>query len=208
MSGPRKIRIVVADDHPLLRDGVRAVLASRDDMEVVGEAEDGAEAVALYRALRPDLLLTDLQMPVLDGTGAITAIRAEFPDARILVLTAYATPAQAARAVRAGARGCLLKRQDGSALIDAIRATCQGAHAGPLGLVGGSATGDDPALSDRELQVLTLAAQGNSNKRIAVQLSLSEETVKGYMKSIFVKLGATDRAHAVALAARCGVIAL
>lgn len=205
----RKIRILVVDDHPVLRDGVAAALESRDDMAMVGEARNGAEAVERYRELRPDVTLMDLQMPVMNGVDAIAAIRGDHPDARIIVLTTYAGDAQAVRALKAGAVGYLLKSSLRTELIDAIRDVHRGqrhvhrdiANEIALHVV-------DEALTEREIAILRLVASGQANKQVASQLGLSEETVKGHMKNIFFKLDVADRTHAVTVAARRGIIEL
>ncbi len=204
-----KIRIVVADDHPLIRRGVRAVLSMVADVLVVGEAEDGAQAVELYRTLLPDLILLDLQMPNVDGIEAIEQIRKEFPQAKILVLTTYSGDAQALRALRAGAMGYILKSNLHDELIEAIQSVHGGREFLSAEIISQIARHQgNQQLTDRERSVLTLAAAGNSNKRIASSLEISEETVKGYMKIILSKLDAVDRTHAVTIALRRGMIDL
>jgi len=205
-NGPQ-IRVLVVDDHPLLREGVAAVLALQPDMVLVGEAENGAEAVARHRELRPDVTLMDLQMPGMTGLEAIEAIRAEVPAARIVVLTTYAGDVQALRALKAGATGYLLKSTLRRELLDTIR----NVHAGRRQLQPEVAHeiaihAVDEALSEREIHVLRLVAAGRANKQIAWDLSLSEDTVKAHLKSIFAKLDVADRTHAVTVAARRGVI--
>jgi len=205
-SDPR-IRVLVVDDHPMLREGVAAVLALQPDMVLVGEAGDGAEAVARHRELRPDVTLMDLQMPGMTGLEAIEAIRAEVPTARIVVLTTYAGDVQALRALKAGATGYLLKSTLRRELLDTIR----NVHAGRRQLQPEVAHeiaihAVDEALSEREIHVLRLVAAGRANKQIAWDLSLSEDTVKAHLKSIFAKLDVADRTHAVTVAARRGVI--
>ena len=206
---PRPISVLVVDDHVLLREGVRAVLSAQDDIAIVGEASSGAQAVAQYAQLRPDVVLMDLQMPDMSGLDAIVAIRRQDPRACIIVLTTYSGDGRAIKALRAGAMGYLLKSSLRKELLDAIRSV----HNGGKHLDAQVATAiamhvlhDD--LSDREVAVLTRAAGGNSNKQIAAQLDLSEETVKGHMKMAFAKLGAADRTHAVTLAAKRGLIEL
>jgi len=206
---PSPIRILVVDDHPLLREGVALILEDRSDMEVIGEARDGAEAVARFRELRPDVTLMDLQMPGMNGLDAILAIRAEFPDARILVLTTYAGDVQAVRALKAGATGYLLKSSLRTEMLDAI----QNVHRGRRHVHGDVAAEiarhvADENLSEREVGVLRLVAVGKANKEIAHALSLSEETVKAHLKNIFAKLDVADRTHAVTVAARRGIIEL
>jgi DNA-binding NarL/FixJ family response regulator len=201
--------VLVVDDHALLREGLRAVISTQDDIRIVGEADCGAEAIAAYARLKPDVVLMDLQMADMSGVEAIAAIRSEAPDARILVLTTYSGDGRAIKALRAGAMGYLLKASLRNELLDAIRSI----HHGGKHLDAAVATAiamhvlDEP-LSEREVAVLELAAWGNSNKQIAARLYISEETVKGHMKLIFSKLGATDRTHAVTLAARRGLIEL
>jgi len=206
---PRAISVLVVDDHALLREGLRAVISTQDDIRIVGEADCGAEAIAAYARLKPDVVLMDLQMADMSGVEAIAAIRSEAPDARILVLTTYSGDGRAIKALRAGAMGYLLKASLRNELLDAIRSI----HHGGKHLDAAVATAiamhvlDEP-LSEREVAVLELAAWGNSNKQIAARLYISEETVKGHMKLIFRKLGATDPTHAVTLAARRGLIEL
>jgi len=204
-----KIRIVVADDHPLIRRGVRAVLAMTENVQVIGEAEDGQQAINLYRLLLPDVLLLDLQMPVVDGLETIEQIREEFPDARILVLTTYSGDAQAIRALRSGALGYILKNNLHSELIEAIREVHAGRqHVSEEVVCQIDRYRGNQQLTERERSVLALAAAGNSNKRIASSLEISEETVKGYMKIILGKLDAADRTHAVTIALARGMIEL
>jgi DNA-binding NarL/FixJ family response regulator len=207
--GTAPIRILLVDDHMLLREGVRAVVSTQDDMEIAGEASGGAEAIQEYARLLPDLVLMDLQMADMSGLDAITAIRATSPDARIIVLTTYAGDGRALKALRAGAMGYLLKASLRNQLLEAIRSV----HHGGKHLDASVATAIalhvlDEDLTEREVSVLTLAAWGNSNKQIAARLELSEETVKGHMKTLFAKLGATDRTHAVTIAAKRGLIEL
>jgi DNA-binding NarL/FixJ family response regulator len=207
--GDRKIRVLVVDDHPVLRDGVAAIVGNQSDMEAVGEARDGAEAVERFHALRPDVTLMDLQMPGLNGVDAIAAIRAEHPEARIIVLTTYAGDAQAVRALKAGAVGYLLKSSLRTELIDAIHDVHRGqrhvhreiADEIALHVV-------DESLSAREVTILQLVSIGKANKQVAAELGLSEETVKGHLKNIFAKLDVADRTHAVTVAARRGIIEL
>jgi len=206
---PAIVSVMVVDDHVLLREGVRAVISTQNDMEIVGEAASGAEAIAEYGRLRPDVVLMDLQMPDMSGVDAITAIRAKAPEARIIILTTYSGDGRAIKALRAGAMGYLLKASLRNELLDAIRSV----HHGGKHLDASVATAIamhvlDKDLSEREVAALTLAAWGNSNKQIASRLDISEETVKGHMKVVFAKLGATDRTHAVTIAAKRGLIEL
>jgi DNA-binding NarL/FixJ family response regulator len=207
--GSSPIRILVVDDHPLLREGVSAILEDNIDMVVVGEACDGAEAIARFRELQPDVTLMDLQMPVMNGVEAITKIRADFPDARILVLTTYAGDVQAVRALKAGATGYLLKSSLRTEMLDAIHNVHRGrrhVHRDVAAEIALHVV--DESLSDREAEVLRLVAVGKANKEIAHALSLSEETVKAHLKNIFAKLDVADRTHAVTVAARRGIIEL
>ena len=204
-----RIRILIVDDHPMLREGVAAVIQTQPDMEMAGEAIDGADAIEAFRRLRPDVTLMDLQMPRLDGVLAITAIRQEFPQARIIVLTTYSGDVKALRALKAGAVGYLLKSSLRKELVETVRAVHQGRRRLPPELASEIAAhlGDDP-LSAREIEVLRLVATGNANKSIAVALKISEDTVKAHLKSIFGKLRVADRTHAVTVAAKRGFIDL
>ncbi|MDG2519379.1 response regulator transcription factor [Lysobacter soli] len=204
-----KIRILVVDDHPVLRDGVAALLANQTDMTMVGEANNGREAIERWRELRPDVTLMDLQMPGMNGVDAIGAIHAEHPQARIIVLTTYAGDVQAVRALRAGAAGYLLKRSLRTELVDAIRDVHRGQRHVHRDVAGEIAVhvADEP-LSEREVAILRQVSMGQANKQIALRLGLSEETVKGHLKSIFAKLDVADRTHAVTVAVRRGIIEL
>jgi DNA-binding NarL/FixJ family response regulator len=206
---PPKIKVMVVDDHPLLREGVAAVIEPQDDMVVIGEAANGREAIDGYRRLRPDVVLLDLQMPEVGGLEALSAIRAEFPQARIVILTTYAGDTQAVRALKAGAVGYLLKSGLRRDLISTIREVHRGQRHLHPDIASAIALGAlDDKLSAREIEVLQLVAGGNSNKRIGNALSLSEETVKSHMKNIIAKLQVADRTHAVVVAARRGIIEL
>ena len=201
------IRILIVDDHPMLREGLVAVLQSQEDIAVVGDADDGAKAVAAFRALQPDITLMDLQMPVMNGVAAIAAIRREFPKARIIVLTTYSGDVQALRALKAGAVGYLLKNSVRKELLDAIRAV----HAGRRYLPPEIATeiavhAIDEPLTGREVDILRLIAAGEANKQVARDLGIAEETVKAHLKNIFIKLDVADRTHAVTVAAKRGII--
>jgi DNA-binding NarL/FixJ family response regulator len=205
----QKIRVLVVDDHPVLRDGVAAILGNQTDMMMVGEARDGGEAIERFRALRPDVTLMDLQMPGVNGVDAIIAICGEHPGARIIVLTTYAGDVQAVRALKAGAVGYLLKSSLRTELIDTIRNVHRGQRHVHRDVADEIALHviDEP-LTDRETAVLRLVSIGKANKQIAAELGLSEETVKGHLKSIFSKLDVSDRTHAVTVAARRGIIEL
>jgi DNA-binding NarL/FixJ family response regulator len=203
------IRILLVDDHMLLREGVRAVVSTQTDMEIAGEAGSGAEAIDAYARLLPDLVLMDLQMADMSGLEAITAIRTAAPDARIIVLTTYSGDGRAIKALRAGAMGYLLKASLRNQLLEAIRSVYHGGKHLDASVATAIALHVlDEDLTEREVSVLTLAAWGNSNKQIAARLELSEETVKGHMKALFAKLGANDRTHAVTIAAKRGLIEL
>jgi DNA-binding NarL/FixJ family response regulator len=204
-----KIRVLIADDHPMLREGVAAVIQIQADMELVGEAENGADAIECFRRLRPDVTLMDLQMPGLNGVEAIKAIRAEFPKARIVVLTTYAGDAQALRALKAGAAGYLLKSSLRKDLLETIRNVHLGRrHLQPEIANEIAVHAVDESLTDRETRVLQLIATGQSNKQVAWDLGVSEETVKAHLKNIFEKLDVADRTHAVTVAAKRGIIEL
>jgi DNA-binding NarL/FixJ family response regulator len=203
------IRILVVDDHPLLREGIAALINGQTDMKLVAEASNGHEALAQYRLHRPDVTLMDLQMPTMSGTETIIAIRDESPNARIIVLTTYGGDVQVVRALKAGARGYVLKGHVHKALLDTIRAV----HAGEKRIAPevAAALADhagEEELTARELTVLQLIALGNSNKEIAAQLRISDETVKSHVTNILEKLGANDRTHAVTTALRRGIIGL
>lgn len=203
------IRILTVDDHQLLREGIAAVISGQPDMKVVGEASNGHEAIAEYRRHRPDITLMDLRMPGMSGIQAIAAIRAEFPAARIIVLTTYSGDAQAAAALKAGAAGYLLKNLVRKELIDTIRLVHSGKRRVPNEIAAEIAEHvADDALSEREIEVLRWVAAGKSNKRIANELAISEATVKAHMKSILPKLDASDRTHAVMIALRRGILDL
>jgi len=203
------IRILLADDHPILRQGVRALAADEVDMEFVAEASSGLEAIEEFRKHRPDVVLIDLQMPGMNGLEAIIAIREEFPEARFVVLTTYAGDAQILRALKAGARAYLLKSLLRRELLDTIRAVHAGQKRIPAEIAAQLADHlADDSLTSREIDVLRLIAAGNANKIVADKLSITEETVKGHVKSILSKLGANDRTHAVTIGLKRGIIEL
>jgi DNA-binding NarL/FixJ family response regulator len=208
-ADPGPIRILSVDDHPLLREAVAALVAGQTDIALVAEASNGREAVEQFRIHRPDVTLMDLQMPEMDGLDAMIAIREEFPGARIIILTTYLGDVQVLRAIKAGARAYLLKSQVRKDLMEIIRLV----HAGEKRIAPEVARelaehAADEALSPREIEVLRLISGGNANKEIAAKLSITEETVKGHMKSIFTKLGVHDRAHAVTIGVKRGIIDL
>ncbi len=206
---PRRISLLMVDDHPLLRQGVAAVIEGQPDMLLVAEAQDGSEAIEKFRQHQPDVTLIDLRMPGMNGTATICAIRKDFPAARFIVLTTYKGDAEALRAIRAGAAGFLLKSALRDDMLDTIRAVYAGKRSFPLELATEIArhAGQD-ALSEREIEVLREVASGKGNKLIATDLGISIETVKGHMKSILGKLRANDRTHAVMIALRRGVFTL
>lgn len=203
------IRILVADDHPILREGVAAILSLQKDMEVAGEAETGAQAVQLYDDLRPDIVLMDLRMPGMNGVEAIEKIRSAHPEARIIVLTTYSGDAKALEAMRAGAAGFLLKSSLRRELLDAIRAVHRGQrHLHPEVAQDIALHAIEESLSPREVEILQMIAGGHSNKQVAWRLGVAEETIKSNIKSIFAKLRVNDRTHAVTTAAKRGIIEL
>jgi len=202
-----QIRILTVDDHPVLREGIAAILASETDMVLVAEAGNGREAIEQFRTHRPDITLMDLQMPLMSGSEAIAAIRREFPNARIIVLTTYSGDAQADRAFKAGAYGYLLKSMLRKELVETIRIVHGGRKKIPAEIAIELAEHHaDDALTEREIDVLRQVASGNANKVIADNLEISEETVKAHMRKILSKLGANDRTHAVAIALKRGII--
>ncbi len=202
-----QIRVLTVDDHPLLREGVAAVIEGEVDMEVVAEATSGRDGLEKFRAHRPDVTLMDLRMPDMNGIEAISAIRAEFPDARIVVLTTYAGDVQALGALKAGAAGYLLKSMLRNDLLDTIRAVHAGKRRIPPEIASEIAEhAIDDTLSGREVDVLRRVGAGFSNKHIATQLSISEGTVKAHMKSIMAKLSARDRTHAVMIGVKRGIL--
>jgi len=201
------IRVLAVDDHPIVRDGIAALVGSQRDMRLVAEASTGREAIEQFRAQSPDITLMDLQMPEMSGMDALIAIRGEFPSAKVIVLTSYGGDALAVRALKAGAQAYVLKGLVRKDLLDTIRAVHRGLRRIHPDVAAQLAThlGED-ALSKREIEVLTLVAVGNSNKLIGLRLSISEDTVKAHLKSILAKLGANDRTHAVTLALERGIL--
>jgi DNA-binding NarL/FixJ family response regulator len=205
---PRLIRILTVDDHPLLRKGIAALVNVEDDMKLVAEASSGEESIDKFRVHRPDVTLMDIQLPGLNGIESIGEIHKEFPNAKIIVLTTYSGDAQVVRAIKAGARAYLLKRQVHRELLETIRAVHAGERRIPpeiaVELV--DRPGDD--LTPREIDVLRLIASGNANKGIADQLSIGEASVKSHVANILSKLDANDRAHAVTIGLKRGIIEL
>ena len=206
-AAPGPIRILAVDDHALLREGLAGLVAGQSDMSLVAQASNGREAIHQFRTHRPDITLMDLQMPELNGVDAMIAIRGEFPEARVIVLTTYTGDMQILRALKAGARAYLLKNLLHKELLETIRAV----HAGKKTVspevsfqLAEHAT--DDALTPAEVRVLRLIAEGNANKEIAAQLSVSEETVKGQVRNILSKLDANDRTHAAMIGVKRGII--
>jgi two-component system, NarL family, response regulator len=203
------IKVLSVDDHALLREGIAALVNAESDMKLVAEASNGRDAIEKFRLQRPDVTLMDLQMPALNGIEAIIGIRSEFPNARIIVLTTYAGDVQVLRALKAGARGYILKGHVRRELLDTIRAVHAGQKRIPPEVaaeLAEHATEDD--LTSREIDVLRLIATGNANKAIAGQLSIAEDTVKSHVTNILAKLGANDRTHAVTIGLKRGIIEL
>ena len=208
-SDRKRIRILAVDDHPLLREGIAALVNAEADMELIAEASDGEEAVEKFRLYRPEITLMDLQMRNMGGLEAIGHILADYPNARILVLTTYTGDAQVLGALRAGARGYILKGHVHRELLDAICAVHRGKKCIPPEIAAELADhAGDEYLTAREMAVLELIGTGNANKQIADQLKISEATVKGHITNILSKLGANDRTHAITIALRRGIISL
>ena len=206
-SGISIIKILIVDDHPLIREGVSAVLSGQADMSLVGEATTGREAIDSFRRYLPDVTLMDLRLPDMSGIDAISVIRSEFPAARIVVLTTYAGDAQALTALKAGASGYMLKNMLRKDLLETIRAVHAGKRRIPPEIAADIAEhAAEDSLTAREIEVLRGVAAGKSNKLIAVQLEISESTVKAHMKSILPKLDASDRTHAVMIALKRGIL--
>jgi DNA-binding NarL/FixJ family response regulator len=203
------IRILTVDDHPLIRVGIATLVGPEADMELVGEASNGREAIAKFRECHPDVTLMDLQMSDMNGIDAMIAIRDEFPEARIIVLTTYVVNVQVIRALKAGARAYVMKNLVHKELLQTVRAVYAGRKTmSPEVAAQVAAYAGDEALTSREIDVLRLIAAGHANKEIAAQLSIAEETVKSRVKNILLKLGANDRTHAVALGVKRGIIEL
>jgi DNA-binding NarL/FixJ family response regulator len=206
-SDPSPIRILSVDDHPLIRQGIAGLVAAQADMNLIAEAANGREAIQQFRQHRPDITLMDIQMPEMNGLDAIIAIRGEFPEARIIVLTTYAGDVQALRALKAGARAYLLKDSLHKELLATIRAVQAGKKSlSPEVSFQLAEHATDDALTPAEARVLRLIADGNANKEIAAQLSTSEDTVKGQVRNILSKLGAKDRTQAAMIGLKRGII--
>jgi DNA-binding NarL/FixJ family response regulator len=209
VASPAQIRVLSVDDHALIREGIAALIANQKDIRLVAEASNGREAIKQFRSHHPDITLMDVQMPEMNGIDALIAIRSEFPDAQIIVLTTYVGDVLCKRAMQAGARAYILKGNVRRDLLDTIRAVRAGKkfiHAEVAAELASHAV--DDSLSEREVEVLSLIAAGNSNKLIANQLSISEDTVKGHVKNILSKLGVNDRTHAVTVGLKRGIIEL
>jgi DNA-binding NarL/FixJ family response regulator len=207
--GISQIRILTVDDHPLVRQGIAGLIGVQSDMRLAAEASNGREAIQEFRKHQPDVTLMDLQMPEMNGLDALIAIRNEFPDAKIIVLTTYAGDVQIVRALKAGAQAYLLKNTLHKELLDTIRAVHAGRKAlSPEASYEIAEHVTDDTLTPAEIAVLRLIATGNANKQIADQLSITEETVKSRVKSILSKLGANDRTHAAMIGLKRGIIEL
>ena len=209
MSASGPIRVFSVDDHPLLREGIAALVNNQPDMEMIGEASTGGEAIQLFKQYQPDVTLLDLRLPDMSGIDTLIAIRTEFPAARIIMLTTFEGDVEIQRALQAGARGYLLKNMPPSELIDVIRQVHAGKKRIPAAIASQLAEHlSDETLTEREIEVLREVAGGNRNRQIAERLFISEETVKVHMKHIMEKLGASDRTQAVAIGVRRGIIQL
>jgi DNA-binding NarL/FixJ family response regulator len=209
MTAAASIRLLTVDDHPLMREGIAAVVASQSDLQLVAEAGSGREALLSFREHRPDVTLMDLRLPDMSGIDALSAIRAEFPDARVVILTTFEGDVEIQRALQAGARGYLLKSMPPREMVEAIRQVHAGRKRIPPQVAAHIAEHmGEERLTAREIEVLQRLAGGNRNKDIADQLSISEETVKVHVKHLMDKLGASDRTQAVAIALRRGIIQL
>jgi DNA-binding NarL/FixJ family response regulator len=207
VSDPKNIRVLCVDDHPLLREGIAAIINNQPDMQLVAEAANGTEGVEQFRKHRPDVTLMDLRLPDMSGVDSMIAIRNDFPEARIIMLTTFEGDVEVQRALEAGARSYMLKSMPHKELVDAIRRV----HAGKKSIPPVIATRlaehlSDEALTQREIEILRCVAEGNRNREIADRLFISEETVKIHIKHVMEKLGATHRTQAVAIAVRRGII--
>lgn len=210
MTGRKKpITVLIADDHPLIREGITAVVGGYEDISVVGEASNGLEAIRLYQTTQPDVTLMDVQMPELNGIGAISSIMSEFPHARIAVLTTYRGDVRALQAIKAGARGYLLKSTLRHELIETIRALAAGKRRFPPEIAAELAAHiEQDSLTHREVQVLQHIANGLSNQQTGSVLAISEDTVKGHLRNVMSKLDASNRTHAVTIGIQRGIIEL
>jgi two-component system, NarL family, response regulator len=206
---PKTIRILVADDHPIVRQGLVAILNDQPDMSVVAEVDNGQQAIAQFRRCQPDVAIVDLQMPEVGGVEAIKTIRTEFPDAAIIMFSIYETDEDIYQGLRAGAKAYLLKDTPCLEILEVIRAVSDGQRYVPAEIgTKLAARMDRPNLSDREQEVLTLMAKGKSNKAIAAELTITDNTVKFHVTNVMIKLGASDRTHAVVNALQQGIIKL
>ncbi len=209
MNTPEPIRVFSVDDHPLLREGIIALVNNQPDMVIVGEASTGGEAVQLFKQLQPDVTLLDLRLPDMSGIDVLIALRSEFPEARIIMLTTFEGDVEIQRALQAGARGYLLKNMPPSELLDVIRQVHAGKKRIPPAIASQLAEHiSSETLTEREVEVLREVAGGNKNRDIANKLFISEETVKVHIKHIMEKLGASDRTQAVTIGVRRGIIQL
>lgn len=209
MSSKSPIRVFSVDDHPLLREGIAALVNSQPDMNLIAQGATGAEAIQLYKEQLPDVTLLDLRLPDMSGIDVLIAIRSQFPNARIIMLTTFEGDVEVQRALQAGARGYLLKNMPPTELLEVIRQV----HAGKKRIPPEIASQllehmSDEVLTDREIEVLREVADGNRNREIAERLFISEETVKVHIKHIMEKLGASDRTQAVSIGLRRGIIQL
>jgi len=207
MIPAQPVRVLVVDDHPLLREGIAALISNYNDIELSAEAKDGMEAIECYRRLRPDVVLMDLQMPRMNGIESIQAIRSEYPEARIAVLTTYSGDARTLIAIKSGAQAYILKNGLRKELVEAIRHLAAGRRYIPTEITSQLIEYiDQECLTNREITILQATAFGHSNRDISSRLHITEETVKGHMKLIMRKLGARNRTHAVAIGIKRGII--